>query len=180
MASIDVEAKFEERVRQAGLAAFFSVRESQFLDLGGDFFVEIVAKDSTKLSDFGGIVDEIKAGDPNIKTIVRAHWEVENIGDPVQAYNMQTGTPRTAVLYPVTLRSGEGTQQIWVEVTTLASMVLRDRGFGSDAVRRIIRDFVTERLKIGGSSYWDPMRFSQLEINGDTAEYISSKRSIKQ
>ena len=179
MANVDVEAKFEERMRQAGLAPFFSSGESQFLDLGGDFFVEIVAKDSTKLSAFSRIVDEIKAGDPNLKTIVRARWEVGNIGDPVQPYNMQTGTPKTAVLYPVTLRSGEGAQQIWVEITTLASMVFEDRGFGEDAVRRIIRDFVAERLKIGGSSYWDPMRFSQLEINGDTAEYIASKRSIK-
>jgi hypothetical protein len=180
MAVVDVESKFEERMRQAGLAPFFSASESQFLDLGGDFFVEIVAKDSTKLSEFNRIADEIKADNPSVKTVVRAHWEVDNIGDPMQAYNMQTGTPRMAVLYPVTLKSGSGAQQIWVEVTTLASMVLKDRGFGSEATRRIIRDFVGERLKIGGSSYWDPIKFQQLEINGDTAEYIASKRSAKQ
>jgi hypothetical protein len=180
MEAVDVESKFEAKIRQAGLMPFFSAGESHFLDLGGDLFAEIVASDGTKLPEFRRIAEEVKAENPSVNAVVRAHWEVERIGDPVQAYDMQTGAPRTAALYPVILKSGGGEKQIWVEVTTLASMVLKDHGFDSDATRRVIRDFVGQRLKVGGSSYWDPIRFPQLEISGDTAEYIVSKRSAKQ
>src|ERR1019366_6963144 len=105
---------------------------------------------------------------------------VEGVGDPMPAYDMQTGTPRMAVLYPVVLKSGSGKQQIWVEVTTLASWALEEHGFDSEAIKRVVRDFVVKRLKIGGSSYWDPIRSPRLEISGDTAEYIVSKTSAKQ
>ena len=180
MEAADVESKFEAKIREAGLLPFFSANESHFLDLEGDLFVEIVARDSTKLPDFGRIADEVKPENPSVKTVVRAHWEVEKIGDPVPAYNMQTGTPRMAALYPVVLKSGGGQQQIWVEVTTLASWELEEHGFDSDAVKRVIRDFVSNQLKLGGSSYWDPIRSPRLEISGDVAEHIVSKRSAKQ
>jgi hypothetical protein len=180
MATVDVESKFEEKIRQAGLMPFFSANESHFLDLEGDLFVEIVARDSTKLPEFGRIAAEVKAENPSVKTVVRAHWEVEAVGDLVQAYNVQTGTPWFGALYPVTLKSGSGTKQIWVEVTTLASRVLKEHGFDSDATKRVVRDFVADQLSIGGASYWDPERAPQLEISGDKAEYIASKRSAKQ
>ena len=180
MAAVDVESKFEEKIRQAGLLPFFSASESHFLDLEGDLFVEIVARDSTKLPEFGRIAEEVKAENPSVKAVVRAHWEVEEVGDPVPAYDMQTGTPRTAALYPVILKSGSGEKKIWVEVTTLASWAFKDHGFDSQGIKRVVRSFVAEQLKRGGSSYWDPIRFPQLEINGDMAEYIVSKRSAKQ
>lgn len=180
MAVSEVESKFEERIRQAGLLPFFSASESHFLDLGGDLFVEIVARDSTKLPEFGRIAEEMKAENPGVDAVVRAHWEAESIGEPTPAYNMQTGTPRMAELYPVMLKSGQGAQRVCVEVTTLASWVFKDHGFDSEAVKRVVRDFVGERLKLGGASAWDPVRFPQLEINGDRAEYIASKRSPKQ
>ncbi len=180
MEAVEVESKFEEKIRQAGLLPFFSANESHFLDLEGDLFVEIVARDSTKLPEFGRIAEEVKAENPSVSAVVRAHWEVDRVDDAVQARNFETGAPWFGELYPVTLKSGSGMKQVWVEVTTLASKVLKERGFDSEATKRVVRDFVRERLKIGGSSYWDPIRFPQLEISGDTAEYIVSKRSAKQ
>jgi hypothetical protein len=180
MEAVEVESKFEEKIRQAGLLPFFSANESHFLDLEGDLFVEIVARDSTKLPEFGRIAEEVKAENPSVSAVVRAHWEVDGVGDAIQARNFETGAPWFGELYPVTLRSGSGMKQVWVEVTTLASKVLKARGFDAEATKRVVRDFVAERLKIGGSSYWDPIRFPQLEISGDTAEYIVSKRSAKQ
>jgi hypothetical protein len=181
MAVVDVESKFEEKIRQAGLMPFFSANESHFLDLEGDLFVEIVARDSTKLPEFGRIADEVRAENPSVKTLVRAHWEVENVGDPVQAYDIPgTGSPRAAVQYPVRLRAGDGDKQVWVEVTTLASMVFKDHGFDFAGIKRVVHSLVVEQLTKGGASYWDPIRFPQLEINGDMAEYISSTRSPKQ
>jgi hypothetical protein len=194
MEAVDVESKFEAKIRQAGLMPFFSASESHFLDLGGDLFVEIVARDGTKLPEFRRIAEEVKAENPGVNNVVvRAHWEVdgvgdplplkwevERVGDPVPAYDMQTGTPRMAALYPVALKSGSDAQRIWVEVTTLASWVFEEHGFDSEATKRVIRDFVGNRLKVGGGSYWDPIRSSRLEIGGDAAEHIVSKRSAKQ
>jgi hypothetical protein len=179
MAVADVASKFEEKIRQAGLLPFFSANESHFLDLEGDLFVEIVARDSTKLPEFGRIAAEVKAENPGVSAVVRAHWEVERVGDPAQPYDSQTGTPRCAMGYPVSLKSGSGDRQIWVEVTTLADMVLEEHGFDLEAIKRVVGDFVGDRLKIGGSSFWDPIASPRLEISGDTAEYIVSKRSAK-
>jgi hypothetical protein len=182
MVVADVESKFEEKIRQAGLLPFFSAQESHFLDVGGDLFVEIVARDSTKLREFGRIAEEVVSGNPRIKALVRAHWNIEAVGQPVPAYDMKTGTPRTAALYPVDLKaatypvdlkSGQGTKQIWVEVTTLASMVFKNHELD---VKDIVREFVAEQLLKGGASSWNPERSPQLEINGDRAEYIASRR----
>lgn len=177
MTVTDIQARLEGRLDQAGLLPYLDKEESRFIDLEDDLFVELVARDSTKLPEFGRIVDEVRSGDPRVKTLVRAHWEIVDVGQSEPVYNPRTGTPRTAAAYPVDLKSGQGTTQIWVEVSTLASMVFKSRGLD---VKRIVRGFVTEQLSKGGASYWDPERFPQLEINGDRAEYIASKRSAKQ
>jgi hypothetical protein len=171
----ELQTQFEGRLSQAGLLSYLDKSESRFLDLDDDFFVELVARDSTKLPDFGRIAEAVKSENPKVKTLVRAHWEIEDIGQPVQAYDiLGTGAPRMAVLYPVDLRSGLGKKQIWVEVTTLASMAFGYRKLDEKA---IVTEFVAEQLSKGGASYWDPERFPQLEINGDMAEYIASRKS---
>ncbi len=175
MAVTDLQTQLEGRLNQAGLLPFLDKGESQFLDLGDDFFVELVARDSTKLPEFSRIAEAVKSENPRVKTLVRAHWELADIGQPVQAYDIPgTGAPRMAVLYPATLKSGQGTMQVWVEVTTLASMAF---GHYKLDERNIVREFVVEQLSKGGASYWDPMRFPRLEINGDMAEYIASRKS---
>jgi hypothetical protein len=180
MEAFEVESKFEAKIRQAGLMPFFLASESHFLDLGGDLFVEIVAGDGAKLPEFRRIAEEVRAEDPSINAVVRAHWEVRKIEDALQARNFETGAPWFGELYPVILESGSDTKQVWVEVTTLASKALRARGFDPEGVKSVVYDFVAQRLKLGGASYWDPIRFPQIEISGDTAEYIVSKRSAKQ
>jgi hypothetical protein len=173
MTVTDIQARLEGQLDQAGLLPYLDKEESRFLDLDDDLFVELVAHDSTKLSEFGRIVEEVRSGNPRVKTLVRAHWNIEAVGQPVPAYDMKTGTPRTAALYPVDLKSGQGKKQIWVEVTTLASMVFKNDRLD---VKDIVREFVAQQLSKGGASYWDPERFPQLEINGDVAEYIASRR----
>ena len=93
----------------------------------------------------------------------------------MQAYDIPgTGAPRMAVLYPVDLKSGQGAKRVWVEVTTLASMVFEERDLDE---KGIVRTFVAEQLSKGGASYWDPERTERLEINGNMAEYIASRNS---
>ena len=175
MAATDLQAQLEGRLSQAGLLPYLDKGESRFLDLEDDFFVELVARDSTKLPEFGRIAEAVKSENPKVKTLVRAHWEIEDVGQPAQAYDTPgTGAPRMAVLYPVDLRSGRGAKRIWVEVTTLASMAFGHRKLDE---KDIVREFVTEQLSKGGASYWDPEGFPRLEINGDMAEYIASRKS---
>lgn len=174
MAVADVESKFEAKIQQAGLMPFFSAKESHFLDLGGDLFVEIVARDSTKLPEFGRIAEEVIAENPGVDALVRAHWEIVDVGRSFQAYDIPgTGAPRMAKQYPVDLKSGQGAQRIWVEVTELASEIFKERGLD---VNTIVSEFVAEQLSKGGASYWDTERFSKLEISGDKAEHIASRK----
>jgi hypothetical protein len=174
VAVTDLQAQLEGRLDQAGLLSYLDKDESRFVDLEDDFLVELVARDSTKLPEFSRIAEEVESENPKVKTLVRAHWDIEGVGQPVAPYDMRTGTPRMAVLYPVNLKSGQGSKRVWVEVTTLASMVFEDRALDE---KDIVLDFVAEQLSKGGASYWDPERVERLEIDGNMAEYIASRKS---
>src|SRR5271170_1370621 len=140
MAAIDLQAQLEGRLSQAGLLPYLDKGESRFLDLEDDFFVELVARDSTKLPEFGRIAEAVKSENPKVKTLVRAHWEVEQVGEPKQAFDVPgTGAPRFAVQYPVQLKTGQGSMQAWVEVTTLASMAFKGQKLDE---KGIVREFV--------------------------------------
>jgi len=176
MAGTDLQAQLEGRLDQAGLLGYLDKGESRFIQLGDNFFVELVASDSTKLPDFGRIAEAVRSENPRIKALVRAHWEVEEVGDPRQAFDIPgTGAPRLAVQYPVRLKSGQGAMQVWVEVTTLATMTFKAQKLDE---RAIVRELVEDQLSKGGASYWDPQKSPQLEINGSMAEYIASRKSL--
>ena len=178
MGMADLQAQMEGRLSQAGLLPYLDKEESRYVDLEDDFLVELVARDSTKLLEFSRIAEEVESGNPRVKTVVRAHWEIVGVGRPLPAYDIPgTGAPRAAALYPVDLKSGQGSIRVWVEVTTLASMVLSGHKL---SIENVVREFVAEQLSKGGASYWNPERFPRLEINADMAEYIVSKRSAKQ
>jgi len=170
----DLQTQLEGRLAQAGLLPYLDKEESRFVDLEEDYLVELVARDSTKLPEFSRIAEKVESENPRVKTLVRAHWEIDSVGQPLPAYNVQTGTPRTAAAYPVYLRSGQGRKEIWLEVSTLASMVFKNHGID---VKDVVREFVAEQLAKGGASYWDPERFPQLEINANMAEYIASRKA---
>jgi hypothetical protein len=177
MAETDLQSQLEARIQQAGLLPYLDKEESRFVNLEESFLVELVARDSTKLPDFGRIVEGLRAENPEVRTLVRARWEVEDVGQPIQAYDIPgTGAPRMAVQYPVRLSSGRGVAQVWVEVTTLASMAFRHHNVDE---KSIVREFVLEQLSKGGASYWDPERFPRLEISANMADYIVSRRPLK-
>ncbi len=175
MMAADIQAQTEGRLNQAGLLPYLDKDESRFVDLDEDFLIELVARDNTKLPEFGRVAEEVRSENPKVKTLVRAHWEIVSVGRPSPVWNPETGRPRTAAQYPVDLQSGRGTKQVSVEVTTLASMVFRDHSLD---VEQVVREFVAEQLSKGGASYWDPERFPQLEVNGNMAEYIASRKSV--
>ncbi len=167
-----------------GLSPYLWEEKSQFLDFPEELFAEVVLRDGTKLGEAKEIAQKVKTElrreGQTLDTIVRAVWEVEDVGSPATAYSMETGGPRAAVTYPVTIRSGKAQRKVWVEVTYLASKTFEEKGVSPGGEKDIVRNFVAEQLRMGGASYWDPERSPSLEINADTAEYIASRVSRPQ
>ena len=176
MTETELAQEMEQRFAAAGLLPQFAADRSQFLETPDGLFAEIVVRDGTKLGEFERVVTDLKqvVGEP-LEVIVRALWEIERVGEPEVAYSPETGAPRFAQQFPVELRSGPARQRVWVDVTYLAGKVFEDNGIDQEGTKRIIGDFVRDQLRKGGSSYWDPVRFSHLEINGDTASFIASR-----
>ncbi|MGA2904883.1 MAG: hypothetical protein ABSD98_13690 [Candidatus Korobacteraceae bacterium] len=172
----DLESRVRRKLQADGLLPYLVNERSQFLDFPSGYFLELVVKDGAKLPEFRRAVDEIRAQVPEkLDVIVRAVWEVSNVGGPIQAYSMQTGSPRAATQYPVDLKSGGAVKRIWVEVTYLADKMLEEHGAEkTEDVKGIVEEFVVSQLKKGGASYWDPEQFPVLEINSNTASFIVS------
>jgi hypothetical protein len=171
-----LEVQIRKKLEADALLPYLVEERSQVLDFPGRYFVELVMRDGSKLPDFRRAVDELRADMPEkLDVIVRALWEINNVGDPIQAYSTEIGTPRPAMQYPVDLKSGSSTKRIVVEVTYLADKVFEERGAERiEDIKKIVEEFVASQLKIGGASYWDPERDPVLEINSNTASYIVS------
>ena len=176
MTETELAQEMNRRFAAAGLLPEFVADRSQFLETPDGLFAEIVVRDETKLAEFEKVVTDLKevVGEP-LDVIVRALWEIERVGEPQIAYSRETGAPRAAEQFPVDLRSGPARQRVWVDVTYLAGKVFEDNGIDLEGTKGIIGDFVRDQLRKGGMSYWDPVRSSHLEINGDTASFIVSR-----
>ena len=58
-------------------------------------------------------------------------------------------------------------------MTELAAEIFKERDLD---VKTIVSEFVAEQLSKSGASYWDAERDSKLEISGDRAEYVASRK----
>lgn len=172
----ELEKGAKERFSAAGLMPDLVEEKSQFLDLPGELFAEIVIRNGSKLRDFEQIMTDLgSAAGQKLEVIVRPLWQIESVGDPGIAYSRETGAPRAAEQFPVDLRSGDARQRVWVDVTFLAGKVFEENGIDSNGVKRIITDLIRDELRKGGESYWDAIHFPHLEINGDTASFLASR-----
>lgn len=174
----DIEAQLMSRIQASGLMPYLNLEKSHVLELPDGNFVELVTDDGGKLPAFQELISEFGKQD-SFSSIVRAIWRVDEVGDPVQAYSPETGTPRTSMQFPVQLKSGDADCRVWVEVTYLASQTFAAQGLDIKCKKEIVGDYVESQLKHGGPSYWDPERFPHLEINSDTASYITSRMAIR-
>jgi hypothetical protein len=172
----ELEKIAKERFSAAGLMPDLVEDKSQFLDLPGELFAEIVVRNGSKVRDFRQIMADLGSGsEQKFDVIVRPLWQIESVGDPRIAYSPDTGAPRAAEQFPVDLRSGDAKQRVWVDVTFLAGKVFEENGIDTEGVKRIIADLIGDQLRKGGESYWDAIRFPHLEINGDTASFLASR-----
>jgi hypothetical protein len=152
-----------------------SLPRVQVNDFGGHLSVEVVLTDASR-ADEARLAIERKLDNAQIFVTVRGVWQIRDIGSPQVLYG-QNGSPRAAVLVPVSLQSGKTTQQIMVSITKLAEMELQ-RIIGTPPnLKEIARIVVENKLKLGGSSSWNPTRDEWLEVaSGNAADLSRSLR----
>jgi hypothetical protein len=168
----------EKHLREAGLAKFYDRGRSQYLDLDGEVFAEVVLVDGSVLDEVERLVrktaEELAKQAIRIDSIVRAFWEIESV-----EYSGRSRTPdlsqyRAAAEFRVVLRSGSRQHQVFVDVFWGAIDVLRhklgmhdgaeshesdlpDGRLLSEMVGPAVRQFLEQQLARGGTSYWNPL-----------------------
>jgi len=172
----EIQSEILKRMQAAGLVPFV-VRKSPYVqDLGDELFVEIVLSDKTRLDEVSDLARQVlnAAGrdERSYSLVVRPRWEIQDIGEVAPAYGTIGGL-RAATLIPVTMRSGNTTQQVTVSVTKLAEAEL-DYILGRKTdLKEVAQIVVDGALRRGGSSYWDPVTEDYLEVASGSAANIS-------
>lgn len=181
----------EKRLCDAGLTKYVNKERSQFLDLDGEVFAEIVLNDASVLEDIERMVqsaaDEMKTQGILLDSVVRALWEIIS----VEYSGRLSRTPdlsqaRAAMEFQVILRSGTRQCPTIVNVS-LGAIELLSHKLGiqeSDAstlpaghlaneiVATVVRKFVEQALSRGGTSYWDPLQVSQIELASTDMSFL--------
>lgn len=181
ISALDVKGEFKERLQAAGLWDKLDLRESQFLDLPPQVFVELVTYDAgiaDKLADVAGDV-QLSHPDEEMDIVIRAHWQITSIRYAGQAVGLSGGV-RAAERFEVLISSGSASQRVVVDVTKDAIDLLKSRMSATavdprahrQIVTELVQKFVEMHLSQGGTSYWDPIRVSQLDLNAAAVQYM--------
>ena len=164
------------KLREEYISNVFRADLTQFLDMDDYVFMEVVLSDGAELGRVEAIVADLKhtlsARGTRVDSIVRAVWEVTDVKDHGTAYG-KDGAPRAAHEYYVTLKSGRRPTTVIVEIGwgTMESFKRK----GDREITEIIRKFVNYELKRGGTSYWDPLKNSRLELTEAAIAFISGR-----
>jgi hypothetical protein len=173
MSAESIKTCFEERLRHSGLLPALDSKRTQFLDLPGGTYAELVLVDGGKEE----AIRQILSDSPS-DVDLRLHpiWEIENIGEPEIAISA-TGGIIAASVVGVRLKSGTATTVVQVAITWLAQQELKQMLGGEPDLKRLAREYVENWLQWGGESYWDPRQYPRLEIAADRA--LSLYRSLQ-
>jgi len=181
ISALDVKSEFRERLQAAGLWDQLDLRESQFLDVPPQVFVELVTYDAgvaDRIADVAGDV-QLSHPDEDMDIVIRAHWQVRTVEYAGVAIGLSGGI-RAAERFEVLISSGSVTQKIAVDVTKDAIDLLKSRLGATLAdprvhrqiVKEIVKKFIDMQLSQGGTSYWDPIRSPQLDLNAAAVQYM--------
>jgi hypothetical protein len=183
----------ERRLRDAGLEQFVDRERSQFLDLdGGEVFAEIVLKDGSVLDEVEEMArltaNEVKTQGVTLDSVVRALWEIVSVEyTGRQSRTSELTQLRAAEEFRVVLRSGARQCQVTMDVTWAAiellehklglkgaetSAVLPPGHIVREMVSPIVRKFIERALSRGGTSYWDPLQDSQIDLTATDMSFL--------
>lgn len=188
----ELRSTLEKRLREAGLAHFVDREHSHFLDLDGEVFAEIALSDASVLDDVEKVVqltaDEMKTQGVSLDSVVRALWEIVS----VEYSGRLSRTPdltqvRAAEEFLANLRSGARQCRVIVDVhwgaiellehklgvrDTETSGALPPGHIVREMVTPIVRKFIEQILSRGGTSYWDPLQDSQVEVTATDMSFL--------
>jgi hypothetical protein len=191
MRTAELETVVRNKLGSVGLSAALNEEKSQFLDVSGGFFAEVVLDDASRLPAAEQIVrsvqEELKAKGVEIDVIVRAVWKVKTINFIGPARSVSGGL-KAALEFEAVLESGSRTCTVNVEVTLAALNKLREKLALSDKVGfpgwakdgdvdeetlgKVVKEFLDFQLSSGGTSYWDPILFPKLELKEAIVSYL--------
>lgn len=181
ISALDVKGELRGRLQAAGLWDKLDLRESQFLDIPPQVFVELVTYDAGIANKLADIASDVQLGHPDeeMDIIIRAHWQVSSVQYVGQAIGLSGGI-RAAERFEVLISSGGVSQRVVVDVTKDAIDLLRARigATVSDPrghrqiITELVQKFVEMHLSQGGTSYWDPIRAPQLDLNAAAVQYM--------
>jgi hypothetical protein len=188
MTSIELERTIQEELGKAGALKLLDQRESQFLEVPGGLFAELVLGDGSRLVDVErvarGVREALSKRGVDLSVIVRSIWTVQSVGDAQAAISL-TGGIRSAWSFPATLVSGGLKTQVEVEVTMLAVDEIKRKLKGSadpvderSAIKEVVKEFLKLQLSFGGESYWDPIRYPKQELNDSALLYLFGQSSV--
>src|SRR5664279_1603887 len=97
ISALDVKSEFRRRLETAGLWESLDLRESQFLDLSPQVFVEVVLSDAGVTNKVADVTNDIRLAHPDdeIDIVIRAHWQVRSVSYAGVARDLSGGI-RTA------------------------------------------------------------------------------------
>lgn len=178
LTSIQVEELLESRLKEAGLSKFIHGRQRQFLDLEDELFVELVLTDGTALDEVEKIVRhtaaELKTKGIRLDGVVRALWEVVDV-KYVGLSRTPDGGVRAAEEFRGILKSGTRECQVTVDVSEEAVRLLRLK-LGGDVdepmIAETVGSFLRRQLSQGGTSYWDPLLYPRLDLDGMAMSFL--------
>jgi hypothetical protein len=188
-----LQSALERRIREAGLAKFYEGQHSQYLDLDGEVFAEVVLNDGSALAEAERLVhqtaDELAQQGIKLDSIVRALWEIMSVNYLGGSTTPDLTERRAAEEFRVILKSGSREHQVLVDVTWAAIEILEhklglahpttspDHALPAGHVLRemvapAVRTFLEEQLRRGGTSYWDPLLSSRLELTATDMSFL--------
>jgi len=187
----EIRVTLESRLREAGLSEFVDRDRSQFLDLGGEVFVELVLTDASRLEDAKRVVeavaDEMKSRGASLDSVVRALWEVVSVQHSGTSRTTDLAQYRAAEEFRITLRSGTRQCGVIMDVTWGAMELLEHKlglkegqhqrslppgHVAREMVAPIVRKFIEQNLARGGTSYWDPLHDFRIELTSTDMSFL--------
>lgn len=173
--------QIENTVREILLAGGLPEREvkpeARVDDLGDLISVDVVVSDAADVRSAREALEQ-SLHSPEVYLSVRSVWRILEIGAAQIAYG-ENGSPRAAILVPVTMESGSTRCLVTVSITKLAEMSF-ERILGQSPDPRTIAGLVIEaKVKLGGSSAWNPETQSWLEVtSSDVADLSRTLRKL--
>lgn len=183
METEQVKTQFGRVLNEAGVSQAVNPELSQFLDLGDFVFVEVVLNDASIQEAAERAVkafadSQMKLG-LRIDFVVRSRWNILSVerSDAISV----GGVMRAAMPFVALLESGARTISIPVWVTDSARRFLSTRPLAPglseiDLLKAAVKEYLQEQLRLGGTSYWDPLKYPIADLNEAAMLFLARLR----